>query len=96
MKTRNLSLGELQKGVRARIVSVTAPSDETVRSFLQMGLLEGSLVRIVHQAPLSGDPIVVEVRGALIALRRNEAAGIGVEVQDPDPRSADISSGGTA
>ena len=79
MKTRNIRLGELEKGVRARIVSVSAPNDEMVRSFLEMGLLEGSLVRVVHQAPLGGDPIAVEVRGAVIALRRLEASGISVE-----------------
>jgi Fe2+ transport system protein FeoA len=40
-------------------------------------------VRVVHQAPLGGDPIAVEIRGALIALRRHEAAGIDVELEGP-------------
>jgi ferrous iron transport protein A len=30
-------------------------------------------VELVHQAPFGGDPVAVRVRGALIALRRNEA-----------------------
>ena len=82
MSKRSLPLGELKKGVRARIVSVSASSEDMIRNLLEMGLIEGSLVRIVHQAPLGGDPIAVEVRGAVIALRRQEASGIAVELQD--------------
>ncbi len=77
---KTFTLGDLKKGVRARITSVRAPTDEMTRSFLEIGLLEGSPVRVVHHAPLGGDPIAVEVRGAVIALRRAEAQGIDVEV----------------
>jgi ferrous iron transport protein A len=80
---KTLKLGELEKGVRARITAVNAPTDEMIRSFLEIGILEGSPIRVVHQAPLGGDPIAVEVRGALIALRRQEAAGIDVEIEGP-------------
>lgn len=76
-------LGELEKGARARIRTVNAATEEMTRSFLEMGILEGSPVRVVHQAPLGGDPIAVEIRGALIALRRQEAADIEVELEGP-------------
>ncbi|MBU6375513.1 MAG: ferrous iron transport protein A [Bdellovibrionales bacterium] len=82
MSKKSLPLGQLKKGVRARIISVSASSEDLVRNLLEMGLIEGSMVRVVHQAPLGGDPIAVEVRGALIALRRQEAAGITVELSD--------------
>jgi len=78
---KTLTLSELKKGVRARIISVNAATDELTRSFLEIGILEGSPIRVVHQAPFGGDPIAVEVRGALIALRRQEAAGIDVELE---------------
>jgi ferrous iron transport protein A len=38
-----------------------------------MGLLEGAEVELVHEAPVSRDPIAVRARGTLIALRRSEA-----------------------
>ena len=71
-------LGELSPGQRGTITRVglqteTAQSTEITQRLLEMGLLEGSDVELVYQAPFGGDPIAVRVRGALIALRRNEA-----------------------
>jgi ferrous iron transport protein A len=51
-----------------------------VRRLLEMGILEGSRVEVVHEAPFGRDPLAIRVRGALIALRRHEAAHIEVEV----------------
>lgn len=72
-----VALGELRPGDRAEIMEI-GEAHELSRSFLQMGLLEGSEVRVVHEAPLGGDPIAVQVRGGLIALRRQEAGWIRV------------------
>lgn len=77
-----MKLGELKKGERVRIVSVRAASDSMTERLLEMGLLEGSLVELVHEAPFGGDPIAVRVRGALIALRRAEANAIEVVSHD--------------
>ncbi|MBI2604759.1 MAG: ferrous iron transport protein A [Deltaproteobacteria bacterium] len=72
MKKRRL--GELKKGERATIVRVTEAAETGLaRRMLEMGLLEGSRVELVHEAPFGGDPVAVRARGALIALRRNEA-----------------------
>jgi ferrous iron transport protein A len=73
----SLKLGELSKGRLARIVSLE-PGSEICARLMEMGLLEGSLVEIVHEAPFGGDLIAVRVRGALIALRRQEANQIWV------------------
>ena len=70
-----MRLGELRKGDKARIVKVGS-SDlacEMTARLLEMGLLEGSCVEVLHEAPFGGDPVAVRVRGALIALRRCEA-----------------------
>lgn len=91
---KTLKLGELKKGMHGRILSVRAASDEMTRSFLEIGILEGSPVRVVHQAPLGGDPIAVEVRGALIALRRQEASEIEVELVQDLSDAATPSEGG--
>jgi ferrous iron transport protein A len=75
-------LGEMKKGFRGQIVSVGKDSQdpELVRRLLEMGLLEGTWVEIIHEAPFGKDPIAVKVRGALLALRRREANCIEVSL----------------
>jgi ferrous iron transport protein A len=77
-------LGELKPGDQGRIVRIDTagtegPAAELAARLMEMGLLEGSAVTLVHEAPFGGDPIAVRVRGALIALRRGEANLVWVE-----------------
>ncbi len=81
MKTGKKTLGELTVGMRGTILSTTGPL-EIRRRLLEMGLLEGSQIELIHEAPFGGDPIAVRVRGALIALRRNEANYIEVTLEE--------------
>lgn len=39
----------------------------------QMGLVEGAWVELLREAPIAKDPVVVRIRGALVALRKSEA-----------------------
>jgi ferrous iron transport protein A len=48
---------------------------EDCRRLLDLGFTPGEEVSVTHCAPL-GDPLVIRVRGALLALRRREAAWI--------------------
>ncbi|MCB0418125.1 MAG: ferrous iron transport protein A [Bdellovibrionaceae bacterium] len=74
-------LGHMQCGEKGTIVSVGSgpmredkPEKEGLTErLLEMGLVEGSRVEVLHEAPISGDPIAVSVRGALVGLRRDEA-----------------------
>ena len=77
--SRQTTLGKLRAGERARILQVEAADEAMTRAFLEMGILEGSVIRVMHEAPLGRDPIAVQVRGALIALRRQEADFVRVE-----------------
>ncbi len=70
-------LSELAEGERARVLQVEA-HDEVGLRMLEMGLTPGVEVRMVGTAPL-GDPLVFEVRGYRLSLRRVEAARIEVE-----------------
>src|SRR5436190_776495 len=65
----------LKKGSRAEIADVGGEgySSELIRRLMEMGFLKGSTLEVLHEAPFSGDPIAVRVRGSIIALRRNEA-----------------------
>lgn len=78
--TTTKRLGELSKGQAGRILSVGGASSPFTRRLLEMGLLEGAIVELLHEAPFGGDPVAVRVRGALVALRRSEANQIEVEL----------------
>jgi len=82
MSAKRRLLGELNPGASAKIFSVGAVGgcdSSLARRLLEMGLLEGAHVEVLHQAPFGGDPLAVRVRGTLIALRRNEANFIEVD-----------------
>lgn len=81
MKTGSRTLGEMKVGTHGIILRTEGP-DEIRRRLLEMGLLEGSRVELVHEAPFGGDPIAVRVRGTLLALRRNEANYVAVSIEE--------------
>ncbi len=71
------TLAQLIPGEKGVITAVRdTVGKEVLNRLLEMGLIEGSPVEMVHEAPFGGDPIAVRTRGTLIALRRNEAACI--------------------
>jgi ferrous iron transport protein A len=82
--TSQVFLGELNPGAVAKILTVGAkPGCEAdlVRRLMEMGLLEGAEVEVLHQAPFGGDPLAIRVRGSVVALRRSEANYIEVIVK---------------
>jgi Fe2+ transport system protein FeoA len=72
---RPLSSVALNRGVR--ISRLDGPKVDCDR-LLDLGFTPGEEVTVTHLAPL-GDPLVIRVRGALLALRKREAAWILVE-----------------
>lgn len=72
-------LGELGKGARCTVLSVgSGESGELSLRLMEMGILEGSLIEILHEAPFGKDPIAIRVRDSIIALRRHEANAVWV------------------
>ncbi len=61
-----------------RVVGFDA-QQELANQLLQLGLLPGDRLRIVREAPLGG-PLLVEFNGRAVALGREVAARIIVEV----------------
>lgn len=49
------------------------------RRLLDLGIITDTLVEALQKSP-SGDPTAYQIRGAVIAIRREEASGILVEV----------------
>jgi ferrous iron transport protein A len=84
------TLGRLKKGQQGVILRLSPsamnqtalPFAEVERRFLEMGLVEGAKVRLIHEGPFGGDPIVVQVGESRIAIRRNEANAIWIEVTE--------------
>ena len=70
--TRRLSEAPLNRW--CRIERLEGPREDCDR-LLDLGFTPGEEVAITHYAPL-GDPLVIRVRGALLALRKREAAWI--------------------
>lgn len=70
-------LGTLQPGQSGIIKEVHIQQDSRL---LQLGFIKGSQIQVMHEAPFFKDPIAVLVRGTIIALRRNEANAVEVEV----------------
>jgi ferrous iron transport protein A len=60
-----------------RIDQLDGPPRDCAR-LLDLGFTPGEAIVVTQRVPL-GDPLVVRVRGALLALRRREAAWIWVE-----------------
>lgn len=74
IKTR---LSDLSPGESARVTALGA-APRMRRRLLDLGFTSGATARCLFAAP-SGDPCAYWVRGASIALRREDAASVRVE-----------------
>ncbi len=72
-----ITLCELPIGAEGIVISLLSTGIER-RRMLDLGLVEKSKVQSVRKSPL-GDPIAYNIRGALIALRSEEASKVIVE-----------------
>lgn len=72
-------LGEMKKGEVGEIAKLE--NDAMVRRLRDLGMIEGTHVEVVAEAPFGGDPIVVEVRGTRVSLRRALANLVEVRVK---------------
>jgi ferrous iron transport protein A len=75
------TVADLKDGEEATITRVRGNGPFRTR-VVEMGLVRGSRLQLVGQAPL-GDPLEVKVRGCLLALRRDEARNIEVAAELP-------------
>lgn len=68
------SLAEKPVNFQGKISNLTGAPEISDR-LRELGFTTGETIRIVGKAPL-GEPFMVEVRGAIVALRKSEAACI--------------------
>lgn len=73
-----IPLNCLPIGRVGRVREITA-KDLSRRRLFDLGLISDTEVEALRQSP-SGDPVAYQIRGAVIALREEEAAHIFVEM----------------
>ena len=80
---QRLPLGLARRGFHGRIHAIAAagapsgiPAADLERRLLELGFVEGSIIKILHEGLVGRDPIAVRVNDATIALRRREAMAI--------------------
>jgi len=79
LQDRNIyRLGELRPGFHGIITGLSG-TDAVVMRLLEMGFKEGRLLEVLHEAPVSRDPIAVRIRGVTVSIRRDDANFIWVQ-----------------
>jgi len=80
---RTQTLASLGKGAVAEIVGldetgVSTPLEagELERRLIEMGLVEGARIQVLHEGFPRRDPIAIRVDDHTVALRRNEAQAV--------------------
>lgn len=71
-------LDMLYKGESGRVRAVNTEGGMR-RRFMDMGITAGTRIECVGVSPL-GDPKAFSVRGAVVAIRKEDSAGIDIEV----------------
>jgi Fe2+ transport system protein FeoA len=74
------TLDQLPVGAQARVTALTMTGLER-RRMMDLGLLPGASIEIALENPL-GDPTAYRVRGAVIALRREQAQQIQIALEE--------------
>ncbi|MBA5851845.1 ferrous iron transport protein A [Clostridium sp. cel8] len=72
-----MSICDLKPGQRALIKNITG-DDKLVKRLLALGCIEGTEITLKNFAPL-GDPVIINLRGFNLALRKNDAKKISIE-----------------
>lgn len=67
-------LSKLSVGSTAQVLDLTS-TGLSRRRMLDLGLVPGTLIEVLRKSPL-GDPIAYHIRGATIALRKEESEKI--------------------
>lgn len=73
-------LDNLKPGLAGRVASIS-PCGSLRFKLMEMGLTNGTAIEVIRLAP-SGDPVEISLKGYSLALRKNEALNVMVEVDE--------------
>jgi DtxR family Mn-dependent transcriptional regulator len=89
VEPRRRSLDQVATGERVRVAGIApACQGPQRRRLLDLGVVPGTEI-VPELASASRDPVAYRIRGALIALRRNQARWINVHDEAPEGRASD-------
>ncbi len=74
-----MTLSTLEVGCRAEVESLTSLG-AIRRRLLDVGLVEGTIIECLMRSP-GGDPVAYLIRGAVIALRLEDADGVRIRLE---------------
>lgn len=87
---QKLRMGELPLGIKAEIIALDESSSisplnpgELERRLIEMGLVEGAHVEVLHQGFPGRDPVAIRVNDHTVAMRRSEANAV-IVLRRPD------------
>lgn len=73
-----MKLSDLQVGTQATVMAIDN-ANTTTRRLMEMGVVPGVSVKMIKAGPF-GDPIEIRLIGYNLAIRRNEADAVQVQV----------------
>lgn len=73
MNNKRLAMSSLPIGREGIVISIEA--NEHRRRFFDLGILPDTIVRAERYSP-TGNPIAFNIRGTIIAIRRDEASNV--------------------
>ena len=71
-------------GVVADLLAAHQVGQHDASTLHALGLVEGARVTLIHEGPVGGDPVVLDVEGMRIALRRHEVRGLSLALTGTD------------
>lgn len=77
MENNCYNLTHLKEGQSGIVTEITTSGDMR-RRFLDLGIIEGTCIKCIQKSPY-GDPTAYNIRGALIALRKNDSETIHID-----------------
>lgn len=77
-----MNLANIEIGAEVEVIGIIGKNAITQR-LMEMGVVPGVTIRVVKNAPF-GDPMQILVRGYNLALRRNEAERVQVQIIKPE------------
>jgi Fe2+ transport system protein FeoA len=74
-----LTLCDLKLGQQAKVINISQNCQGAERRrFMDLGILPGTVIEVEMNSPI-GDPTAYNIRGALIALRREQTQLINIQ-----------------
>ncbi|MEX0300651.1 MAG: ferrous iron transport protein A [Kordiimonas sp.] len=75
-----VSLGTLKPGSTGKVSAFETGDTDMIDRLREMGFAEGLDIELLHQSPFGGDPIAVRIDVMTVALRREQANLIKVQI----------------